>query len=41
MVSFRYKKIENINEDELSFPIDKYVLNLLQENQSTEYTSRY
>jgi 8-oxo-dGTP diphosphatase len=41
MVSFRYKKIEDINENELSFPIDKYVLNLLQKNQSTDYTSRY
>jgi 8-oxo-dGTP diphosphatase len=29
ILSFRYKKINEINEEELSFPIDRYVIKLL------------
>ncbi len=30
ILSFRYRKIEDITEEELSFPVDKYVLGLLK-----------
>jgi 8-oxo-dGTP diphosphatase len=32
ILSFRYRKISEISEAELSFPIDRYVLQLLREN---------
>ena len=33
ILSFRYVRIEDLKEDDLSFPIDKYVLKLLKEKK--------
>ena len=32
ILSFRYKKIDNVSDDELNFPVDKVVLNILKES---------
>ena len=32
ILSFRYVKIENLIEDDLSFPVDKYILRMLKKN---------
>ncbi len=33
ILSFRYEKIEDLNKDDLSFPIDQHVLELLKEKE--------
>jgi 8-oxo-dGTP diphosphatase len=33
ILSFRYEKIDRLKESDLSFPVDRYVLCLLQKNQ--------
>ena len=35
--SFRWAKISELSENDLSFPIDRYVLNMLKSNTKPEY----
>ncbi len=35
--SFRWAEISELSENDLSFPIDKYVLNMLKSNTKPEY----